>query len=171
MNTKTCCLIASISAITSALWWSYVGHSADSAGEQAQAGSVTNHRALMSADGQSVLLACGGFVQRNDMDERRLLEQRGPFGTTEATARSIFSADGKYLLNVGTDNIIKAWDLATEKLVKEFKGHTDKVAQASPGRPTAKPFYRPATTKRSNSGTPQRPKSSAALGPWNFLAI
>lgn len=46
------------------------------------------------------------------------------FGSITQNARSlVYSADGKILFAAGQDRIVRAWNIETRKLVKEFKGH------------------------------------------------
>ncbi len=42
-----------------------------------------------------------------------------------------WSSDGKYLVSTGRDGDIKLWDVATRKLIRDFKGHTKPVMMAA----------------------------------------
>ncbi len=46
-------------------------------------------------------------------------------GHIGAVWKAVFSADGKYIVSGGEDNIVRLWDAATSKEIRQFKGHTD----------------------------------------------
>ncbi len=48
----------------------------------------------------------------------------------QAALHVAYSADGSLLLSTGKDRLIKLWDVAQGKLLREFKGHTDDVMMA-----------------------------------------
>jgi WD40 repeat protein len=42
------------------------------------------------------------------------------------------SSDGRLLASGGADNMVRVWDLATNKVIKNFSGHTGPVTVCLP---------------------------------------
>jgi WD40 repeat protein len=84
-----------------------------------------------STDGEKLLIGMRtGWVYVYDSEGQELL--RLNHGASVHTA--LFSVDGRYIFSGGKDYAIKVWELATQKMLREFQGHQGTIEDLSISR-------------------------------------
>jgi len=71
----------------------------------------------------TLILSCSGFSQEGP-------EFVVQMGHTAPINAAIFHSNGKYIITAGSDNLVKIWEIDSEKEMRTFQGHTDVVRSA-----------------------------------------